>query len=136
MAHGDARATAGAYELFQRGSSFLEAGHPGQAAMHLERAAALAPGKNSIREALARAHFQLGSYDRSAELFAAIVEDVPVNDYAHFGLACSLVNLGRLEEARRHFRVAAAMRPDEQHYRERLFLCELRLPRGVDAAQG
>jgi Flp pilus assembly protein TadD len=134
MPPGDEQTAAGAYELFQRGSSFLAAGHPGQAAMHLERAAALAPGKNSIREALARAHFQLGGYDRAAELFAAIVEDVPVNDYAHFGLACALVNLGRMEEARRHFRVAAAMRPDEPQYRERLLLCELRLlRRGGDA---
>jgi len=96
--------------------------------MHLERAAALAPGKNSIREALARAQFELGRYDRAAELFAAIVEDVPVNDYAHFGLACSLVNLRRMEDACRHFRLAAAMRPDNLDYRERLLLCELRLP--------
>lgn len=124
----DDRQDSSPYDLYRRGAAFLAQGHPGQAAMLLERATVAAPGKNSIREALARAYFQLGRYDRSAELFAAIVEDVPVNDYAHFGLGCALVNLNRLREARRHFRLAVAMRPDSAEYRERLLLCEARLP--------
>jgi Tfp pilus assembly protein PilF len=125
-----------AYELFQRGTRFLREGHPAQAAMLLERAARLAPGKNSIREALARSYFQLGRHDQAAQVFRDITEAAPTNDYAHFGLACSLVNLGRLHEACRHFRVAVAMRPDHAVYRLRLARCELRLrreaPTGAD----
>ena len=118
-----------AYDLFRRGSTFLQQNHPGQAVLLLERAAKLAPGKNSIREALARAYFQLARYDEAAELFRAIAEAVPTNDYAHFGLACSLVNLGRMQEARAHFRLAAAMRPEHAHYQDRLARCEMRLRR-------
>ena len=98
--------------------------------MLLERAARLCPGKNSIREALARACFDQRLYERAAEMFADIVEDVPVNDYAHFGLGCTLVKLGRLPEARKHFRLAVALRPDRDEYRVRLARCGLRVRRG------
>ena len=97
--------------------------------MLLERAARLCPGKNSIREALAQACFDLRLYERAAELFADIVDDVPVNDYAHFGLGCALVKLGRLSEARKHFRLAVALRPDQAEYRVRLARCELQVRR-------
>ena len=49
-----------AYELFQRGSRLLSDGHPGAAAMLLERAAHLEPGKESILEALGRAYYGQG----------------------------------------------------------------------------
>ncbi len=121
-----------AYSLFRRGTGFLKQGHPAQAAMLLEKALRLAPGKNSIREALARAYFQLGRLDEAAELFRAIVDAVPTNDYAHFGLACSLVRLGRMTEACGHFRLAAAMAPQHAQYARRLARCEARLRRGTD----
>jgi len=121
-----------AYSLFRRGSSFLKQGHPAQAVMLLEKAVRLAPGKNSIREALARAYFRLGRFDDAAELFRAITDAVPTNDYAHFGLACSLVKLGRMAEARGHFRLAAAMEPERTAYLERLAHCDARLRRSED----
>ena len=43
-----------AYELFRRGSKLLAERHPGAAAVVLERASNLEPGKASILEALAR----------------------------------------------------------------------------------
>jgi Flp pilus assembly protein TadD len=118
-----------AYSLFQRGSTFLEQGHPAQAVMLLEKAMRLAPDKNSIREALARGYFQLGRFNAAARLFRLITDAVPTNDYAHFGLACSLVRLGRLTEARGHLRLAAAMRPERDEYRQRLARCDARLHR-------
>jgi Flp pilus assembly protein TadD len=124
-----------AYSLFQRGSSFLKQRHPAQAVMLLEQALRLAPDKNSIREALARAYFQLGRYGEAADLFRVITDSVPTNDYAHFGLACSLVNLGRMTEARRHFRLAAAMDPERTDYQERLARCDSRLQRTDEAAE-
>jgi tetratricopeptide (TPR) repeat protein len=124
----EAHASPEAYTLFCTGSEFLATGHPGAAAVVLERAAALAPGKNSIREALARAYYALGRHDRAAELFGAIAEDVPTNDYAQFGLGCSLVALGRVEEGCGKLRLAAVMNPGRAEYAERLADAERRLP--------
>jgi Tfp pilus assembly protein PilF len=124
-----------AYSLFRRGSSFLSQGHPAQAAMLLEGAMRRAPGKNSILEALARAYFQVGRFAEAAELFRRITDAAPTNDYAHFGLACSLVKLGRPTEARGHFRLAAAMQPQRTDYLQRLARCDARLQR-EDGAQG
>jgi tetratricopeptide (TPR) repeat protein len=122
----DAQASPEAYALFRNGTELLETGHPGAAAIALERAGRLAPGKNSIREALARAHYALGRHERAADLFRAIVEDAPSNDYAQFGLGCSLVALGRVEEGRGRLRLAAAMNPRRVDYAERLADAERR----------
>jgi tetratricopeptide (TPR) repeat protein len=124
----EAQASPHAYALFRRGSDFLVAGHPGAAALLLERAARLAPGKTSIRETLARAYYALGRHGRSAELFAAIAADVPTNDYAQFGLGCSLLQLGRLREACGCLRLAVAMNPGGPQYERTLAAAERLLP--------
>jgi Flp pilus assembly protein TadD len=116
----EAQASPEAYLLFRRGSEFLDNGHPGAAAQLLARACSLAPGKTSVREALGRAYYALGRYERSEAEFRTVVEDAPTNDYAHFGLGCSLGRLGRTDEARRHLRLAVAMAPQHEAYRERL----------------
>lgn len=109
-----------AYTLFCRGVDFLEDGHPAQAAMYLSRALDSEPGRNSIREALARAEFELGRYERAAQLFEEVVEAAPVNDYAHYALARCLRLLGRREEARAHLRLARALHPACETYRRPL----------------
>ena len=55
-----------AYELLQRGRGLLERRHNAQAAVVLERAARLEPGKASILEALGRAYFNSGQAERVA----------------------------------------------------------------------
>jgi len=109
-----------AYELFQRGSRLLDEHHPGAAAVLLERALALEPGKASILEALGRAYFNVGSHELAAERFAAIVEADPVAHYAHFGLGLSRARLGDHRGARRHLRLAVLMKPDDETYRRAL----------------
>jgi protein O-GlcNAc transferase len=109
-----------AYTLFRRGVDFLETGHPAQAAMHLRAALRLEPGRNSIRETLGRAEFAVGRYEGAAELFAAVVADAPDSDYAHYALARCLRELGRGEEARGHLRLARALRPASETYRQPL----------------
>jgi tetratricopeptide (TPR) repeat protein len=109
-----------AYTLFCRGAEFLEDGHPAQASLYLSRALSLEPGKNSIREALARAEFALGRYEHAAQLFEEVVETAPVNDYAHYALARCLRLLGRREEARGHLRLARALHPRCETYRKPL----------------
>ncbi|MFN8026255.1 MAG: tetratricopeptide repeat protein [Acidimicrobiia bacterium] len=41
----------------------------------------------------------------------------PVNDYAHFGLGLALMKQGDRTGARRHLKLAVAMRPDQTDYR-------------------
>lgn len=112
-----------AYEYFETGRRFLAERHPAQAAMYLERALAIAPDKNSIREALGRAYYALGRYDGAAHEFAEIVDRAPATDYAHFALARCLLKLGDLAGARREARLAVAMAPGNDDYRRTLDDC-------------
>jgi tetratricopeptide (TPR) repeat protein len=113
-----------AYSLFQRGVAFLRERHPAQAAMLLEQALRLEPGKNSIREALGRAEFALGMYEQAAVRFRDVVGDAPDNDYAQYALARCLLRLGRADEARAHLRLARALRPQSELYGEALSALE------------
>jgi Flp pilus assembly protein TadD len=105
------------YDLYRRGSELLDAGDFAAAAVPLERARRLEPDKTSIREALGRAYFRSGRFEQARDEFAAVVEQAPVNDYAHFCLGKALAKTGRREAARRHAMLAASMRPDRADYR-------------------
>ncbi|MDQ1323728.1 MAG: hypothetical protein QG587_1063, partial [Chloroflexota bacterium] len=61
-----------AYELLQRGTALMRRRHNAQAAVVLERAARLEPGKGSILEALGRARFTSGQFERARETFEAL----------------------------------------------------------------
>src|SRR5436309_6847893 len=88
------------YELFQRGTALLEAGHNHQATIPLSRARDLAPDKTSIREALGRALFGAQRYEQAAAEFEAVATHSPTNDLAPFCLGRSLQMLGRHAEGR------------------------------------
>ncbi len=91
--------------------------HHAQAAIVLERAARLEPGKGSILEALGRAYYNSGQHERSAETFVALLEVDPSSHYGHYALGQSLKQLGRTVEARKHLRLAVALSPDSRLYR-------------------
>jgi Flp pilus assembly protein TadD len=105
------------YDLFQRGTKLLEAGHNHQAAIPLSRARDLAPDKTSIREALGRALFGAQRYEQAAQEFEAVIERAPTNDYALFCLGRSLQMLGRHAEARKPLALAACLQPGRRDYR-------------------
>jgi tetratricopeptide (TPR) repeat protein len=109
-----------AYELFQRGSRMLADHHPGAAAVLLERALALEPGKASILEALGRAYFNQGDHAAAAERFEAMVAADPLAHYAHFGLGLAKSRLGDHRLARRHLRMAVFLKPEIDAYRRAL----------------
>jgi Flp pilus assembly protein TadD len=111
----DAAGAAQAYEAFQEGSRLLEDSHPLAAAVVLERARDLEPDKVSIREALGRAYFRCGRFPAAGSEFARAVEIDPVNDYAHFGLGLCLLRTGDRAGARRHLKLAVAMRPRDEY---------------------
>jgi Flp pilus assembly protein TadD len=121
----DADATAAverdsAYALFSRARTFLDSGHPHQAALLLGRAKMLEPEKASIRETLGRALYQCGRAARARREFAKAVQIDPVNDYAHFGLALSCARTGQRTRAIAHLKLAIAMRPGAEEYRSAL----------------
>jgi tetratricopeptide (TPR) repeat protein len=108
------------YDLLQRGQELLDRRHHAQAAIVLERAARLEPGRGSILEALARAFYNSGQAERARETFEALLEVDPSSHYGHYGLGQSLKRLGRRNEARTHLRLAVALSPGTTLYRDAL----------------
>ena len=109
-----------AYDLLQRGHALLEGRHHAQAAIVLERADRLEPGKGSIIEALGRAYFNSGQTERARSTFAQLLEVDPSSHYAHYALGQSLKRLGRRKEAGTHLRLAVALNPRSTLYRDAL----------------
>jgi tetratricopeptide (TPR) repeat protein len=106
------------YDLYRRGSELLESGDFSAAAIPLEQARALEPDKSSIREALGRAYFRSGRYEKARDEFAVVVEQYPTNDYAHFCLGRAFALTGDRRRASKHLTLAAGLRPDRADYRE------------------
>ncbi len=109
-----------AYDLLQRGQALLEARHHAQAAIVLERADRLEPGKGSILEALGRAYYNSGQAERARETFEELLEIDPISHFGQYALGQSLKRLGRRSEAATHLRLAVALSPDTKLYRDAL----------------
>ncbi|MFE6056341.1 tetratricopeptide repeat protein [Kitasatospora sp. NPDC056446] len=108
------------YDWFRRGAQLLAQGHPAAAEQLLVRAAAAEPHSRSIREALARAQFDAGSYAAALENFRAVALADPSDDYAQFGWGVAAARLGDFETSVEHLALAVAMRPETDHYRSAL----------------
>ena len=109
-----------AYDLLQRGTALLEQRHHAQAAIVLERADRVEPGRASILEALGRAYFNSGQHERARVTFERVLELDPSAHYAHYALGQSLKKLGRRDEAGTHLRLAVALDPGSELYRDAL----------------
>jgi Flp pilus assembly protein TadD len=112
----DAHDRESAYELLQRGHELIQRCHYAQAAVVLERAARLEPGRGSILEALGRSYYNSSQHERARATFEALLEVDPSAHYAHYALGQSLKQLGRVDEARTHLRLAVALDPWSQLY--------------------
>ena len=113
-----------AYEAFQEGRRLLANSSAHAAVVALERARDLEPDQGSIRETLGRAYFRTGRFDAARTEFARAVEIDPVNDYALFALGLSQLREGDRAGARRHLKLAVAMRPEMDEYRDALSAAE------------
>jgi Flp pilus assembly protein TadD len=109
-----------AYGLLQRGKALMRRRHNAQAAVLLERARRLEPGKGSIVEALARAYYNSGQHNLAADVFTEVLEIDPSSAYGHFGLGQSLKQIGQRDEARTHLRLAVALAPHSVLYQQAL----------------
>ncbi|MEU9044371.1 MULTISPECIES: tetratricopeptide repeat protein [unclassified Kitasatospora] len=112
--------TGDVYDWFRRGARLLAQGHPAAAEQLLARAVAAEPHSRSIREALARAQFDAGSYAAALENFRAVALADPADDYAQFGWGVAAARLGDFETSAEHLALAVAMRPETDHYRAAL----------------
>jgi tetratricopeptide (TPR) repeat protein len=112
----DAMQPESAYDLLQRGHELLDQRHHAQAAVVLERADRLEPGKGSILEALGRAYYNSGQTERARATFAGLLDVDPSSHFAHYATGQSLKRLGRIDEARTHLRLAVALSPGTPLY--------------------
>ncbi|WP_329579461.1 tetratricopeptide repeat protein [Kitasatospora sp. NBC_01250] len=108
------------YDWFRRGEQLLAEGHPAAAEQLLARAAAAEPSSRSIREALARAQFDVGSYRAALESFRVVALADPSDDYAQFGWGIAAARLGDFETSVEHLALAVAMQPQVAHYQAAL----------------
>jgi Flp pilus assembly protein TadD len=108
------------YDLLQRGQALLARHHHAQAAIVLERADRVEPGRGSILEALGRAYYNSGQHELARVTFERLLELDPSGHYAQFALGQSLKRLGRGDEAGTHLRLAVALSPETPLYRDAL----------------
>ncbi|HLA15669.1 MAG TPA: tetratricopeptide repeat protein [Candidatus Limnocylindrales bacterium] len=119
-----------AYDLLQRGRALMRGRHHAQAAVVLERATRLEPGKGSIIEALGRAHFISGQLERALEVFGELLVLDPSSPYGHYAVGRCLARLGRIDEARINLRLAVALDPSSAMYASALSRVGPPPPRG------
>jgi Flp pilus assembly protein TadD len=112
----DATQPESAYDLLQRGHQLLDQRHHAQAAVVLERADRLEPGKGSILEALGRAYYNSGQTERARATFEGLLDVDPSSHFGHYAIGQSLKRLGRTDEARTHLRLAVALSPGTPLY--------------------
>ena len=104
------------YDWYLRGVELLESGDAGAAVQLLQHTASAEPESRAVREALARAQFDMGMYDEARANFEWIISINPADDYARFGLGLAATKGGDLPSAVEHLALAAAMRPDIAYY--------------------
>lgn len=108
------------YDWYRRAIDLLETGNPEAAAVLLERLREVDPLSTSVLEAHARALFDGRRFAEAAAAFEELVERVPSEDYAHYGLGMALWRLQRFPLARDHLAMAFVMRPARSEYGQAL----------------
>ncbi|MDQ4148702.1 MAG: tetratricopeptide repeat protein [Actinomycetota bacterium] len=109
-----------AYDLLTAGRELLASRRHHQAAKMLRRACELEPRKGSVREALARALYNIGEMRAAAVEFEKALELNPADHYAYFGLALCWAKLGDRPRAAGLLKIALVMRPQSEDYRHAL----------------
>ncbi|MBV9023073.1 MAG: tetratricopeptide repeat protein [Streptomycetaceae bacterium] len=100
---------------YRAAEQLLAARDPRGAVKLLDAVIAVHPENTAARLLRARAFFAAAQL-RPAELeFQIVLEREPDNAFAHFALARTLQRAGRKDEARRHFRLAAALDPKPEY---------------------
>ncbi len=104
------------YDLFTQGKAHMARGMNAQATVALEKAKRREPEKTSIREALGIAYFRIRRFAEAEQEFRVILDQRPVDHYAHFALGRCLEKQGRRDEAGGHYKLARFFRPQNREY--------------------
>lgn len=106
---------------FRAAEHLLDARDPRGAVKLLDEVIAAHPENTAARLLRARAFFAAAQL-RPAELeFTVVLEREPDNAFAHFALGRTYERQGRAAQARRHFRLAAALDPNPDYLRAARF---------------
>ncbi|MFF0381089.1 tetratricopeptide repeat protein [Streptomyces sp. NPDC004673] len=106
---------------FRAAEHLLDARDPRGAVKLLDEVIAAHPENTAARLLRARAFFAAAQL-RPAELeFTVVLEREPDNAFAHFALGRTYERQGRPAQARRHFRLAAALDPNPDYLRAARF---------------
>ena len=107
-----------AYELFHKGKKHAKQNDHLKAVMLFEKAIALEPERGSIREAIAISYYNCGLYSAAKKNFQKAITIDASNDFAYYGLGLCLAKEGKINTAIGHFKIAAAMKPLNETYRQ------------------
>ncbi|WP_306322269.1 MULTISPECIES: tetratricopeptide repeat protein [unclassified Streptomyces] len=100
---------------FRAAEQLLDARDPRGAVKLLDEVLAAYPENTAARLLRARAFFAAAQL-RAAELeFTIVLEREPDNAFAHFALARTYERWSRPQQARKHFRLAAALDPQPDY---------------------
>jgi Flp pilus assembly protein TadD len=117
---------------YRAAEQLLAARDPRGAVKLLDPVITAHPQNTAARLLRARAFF-LAAQLRAAELeFQVVLEREPDNAFAHFALGRTLQRAGRPDEARRHYRLAAALDPNPEY----LAAAHFDRPQGEEPAAG
>jgi Tfp pilus assembly protein PilF len=106
---------------FRAAEHLLAARDPRGAVKLLDNVIDAHPENTAARLLRARAFFAAAQL-RPAELeFTIVLEREPDNAFAHFALARTYERQGRADQAKRHFRLAAALDPQPQYLKAARF---------------
>ena len=106
---------------FRAAEQLLAARDPQGAVTLLDSVIDAHPENTAARLLRARAFFAAAQL-RPAELeFTIVLEREPDNAFAHFALARTYERRGEAEQAKRHFRLAAALDPNPQYLKAARF---------------
>ncbi|NYI06941.1 tetratricopeptide repeat protein [Allostreptomyces psammosilenae] len=97
---------------FRYAEALLEARDPLGALRALGPVLAAYGDKPSVLLLQARAHFHSAQLRQAEDVLRRLIEIAPDDDYAHLLLGKTLQRQNRPAEARGHYRIAWAMRPD------------------------
>jgi len=96
-------------ENYRLAELYLDSGDPRSAVRLLEPLASGTFATTAVRLLLARAYFHSAQLRRAEQQFREVLDLDPTDHFAHFALGRTLERQSRLDEALRHFRLAAAM---------------------------
>ncbi|MBT2470451.1 tetratricopeptide repeat protein [Streptomyces sp. ISL-66] len=100
---------------YRAAEQLLAARDPSGAVKLLDSVIAAHPENTAARLLRARAFFAAAQLRPAALEFELVLEREPDNAFAHFALARTHERSGRPEQARKHFRLAAALDPQPEY---------------------